>query len=81
MILLIKIAEDRQSFVSLTSFEKSHVCVQLLGSSNGSCFSLQKSLYVEYYVIYCVKLLTMCRLLQDRDSTEVQCEHKSLQRG
>ncbi|NXR30466.1 FLT3 kinase, partial [Zosterops hypoxanthus] len=73
---LRKSSKDTQSFVSLTSFEKSHVCVQLLGSSNCSCFSLQKSLYVEYYVIHCVKPLTMCRPLQDGNSPEVQYKIK-----
>ncbi|NXR26355.1 FLT3 kinase, partial [Cinclus mexicanus] len=56
----------RQSLVSLSNFEKSHVCVQIFRSSNCSCFSLQKSLCVEDYVIHCVKPLKMYKI---RDSS------------
>lgn len=75
-------AEEKQSLISLSSFEKSHVCDQIFSSSsNCSCFSLQKSLFVEDYVTHCVKHLKMCHSLQDGDSPEVQREHNSMQRG
>ncbi|NWT83030.1 FLT3 kinase, partial [Lanius ludovicianus] len=56
----------RQSLVPLSNFEKTHVCVQIFSHNNCSCFSLQKSLCVEDYVIHCVKPLKMCHLLQDK---------------